>query len=136
MPVAFNHTIVQARDAQESATFFSEMMGLPAPRRFGPFLAVPVEHGATFDFAQAAEGEEIHPQHYAFLVTEEDFDHIYGRIVEHGIEHYPEPHFGRKNEINHNDGGRGVYWCEPSGHFLEIITVPYGGWPEGSDRRP
>ena len=106
MPVAFNHTIVHARDAPESATFFSEIMGLPAPRRFGPFLAVPVEHGATFDFAQVADGEAVHPQHYAFLVTEDDFDAIYGRIVERGIEHYPEPHFGRTNEINHNDGGR------------------------------
>ena len=71
------------------------MMGLPPPRPFGPFLAVPVEHGATFDFAQASDGEEIHPQHYAFLVTEDDFDAIYGRILERGIEHYPEPHFGR-----------------------------------------
>lgn len=136
MPVAFNHTIVHARDAQESATFFSEVMGLPLPVRLGPFLAVSVEHAATFDFVQASEGEVIHSQHYAFLVTEQDFDEIYGRIVEWGIEHYPEPHFGRKNEINYNDGGRGVYWCDPSGHFLEIITVPYGGWPEGSDRRP
>ena len=76
------------------------------------------------------------PQHYAFLVTEDDFDQIYGRILERGIEHYPEPHFGRKNEINHNDGGRGVYWCDPSGHFLEILTVPYGGWPPGSSRHP
>src|SRR5215208_1179169 len=76
MPIAFNHTIVQARDAQASATFFSELMGLPAPRRWGPFLAVPVEHGATFDFAQVSGDEEVHPQHYAFLVTEEDFDGI------------------------------------------------------------
>ena len=136
MPVAFNHTIVHSSDADESATFFSTMMGLPPPRPFGPFLAVPVEHGATFDFAQASDGEEIHPQHYAFLVTEDDFDAIYGRILERGIEHYPEPHFGRVNEINHHDGGRGVYWCDPSGHFLEIITIPYGGWPERSDRRP
>ncbi len=136
MPVAFNHTIVHARDAQESATFFSEMLGLAAPRRFGPFLAVPVEHGASFDFAQVAEGESVHPQHYAFLVTEADFDAIYGRIVARDIEHYPEPHFGRTNEINHNDGGRGVYWCDPSGHFLEILTVPYGGWPDGVEHRP
>jgi hypothetical protein len=136
MPIAFNHTIVQARDAQASATFFSELMGLPAPSRWGPFLAVPIEHGATFDFAQVSEGEEVHPQHYAFLVTEADFDGIYSRILERGIEHYPEPHRGRKNEINHNDGGRGVYWSDPSGHFLEILTVPYGGWPEGVDRRP
>ena len=92
MPVAFNHTIVHSRDVDESATFFSQMMGLPAPKPFGPFLAVPVEHGATFDFAQAGDDEEIHPQHYAFLVTEDDFDAIYGRILEHGIEHYPEPH--------------------------------------------
>ena len=136
MPVAFNHTIVHARDAVQSAAFFSEIMGLPAPRRFGPFLAVPVEHGATFDFAQVDDGEPVHPQHYAFLVTEDDFDQIYGRIIERGIEHYPEPHFGRKNEINHNDGGRGVYWCDPNGHFLEILTVPYGGWPPGSPRQP
>ena len=136
MPIAFNHTIVQARDAAESATFFSEIMGLPAPHRFGPFLAVPVEHGATFDFAQVADGEAVHPQHYAFLVTEDDFDQIYGRIRERGIEHYPEPHLGRRNEINHNDGGRGVYWCDPSGHFLEILTVPYGGWPDGSAHVP
>lgn len=137
MPVAFNHTIVHARDARQSATFFSDIMGLPAPQRFGPFLAVPIEHGASLDFAQVPAGEEVHPQHYAFLVTEADFDRIYARIVERGLEHYPEPRFdGRVNEINHNDGGRGVYWCDPSGHFLEIITVPYGGWPAGSDRRP
>jgi len=136
VPVAFNHTIVHARDASESATFFSEIMGLPTPRRFGPFLAVPVEHGATLDFAQVGEDHEVHPQHYAFLVTEDDFDQIYGRIVARGIEHYPAPRMDRKNEINHNDGGRGVYWCDPSGHFLEILTVPYGGWPADVERTP
>lgn len=136
MPVAFNHTIVHAHDAQETATFFSEIMGLPAPRPFGPFLAVPVEHGATFDFAQVDDHEQVHPQHYAFLVTEVDFDQIYGRIVQRGIEHYPDPDGVRTNAINHRDGGRGVYWRDPSGHFLEMLTVPYGGWPPGSDRRP
>ncbi len=127
MSVALNHTIVNARDARESATFFSEMLGLPAPTPYGPFLAVPLDHGLTFDFI--TNPGEFTPQHYAFLVTEEEFDQIYGRIRERGIEHYPEPHRNRVNEINHNDGGRGVYWCDPSGHFLEIITVPYGGWP-------
>ena len=136
MPIAFNHTIVHAHDAKKSATFFSEIMGLPSPTRFGPFLAVPLEHGASLDFAQVGDGESVHPQHYAFLVTEADFDAIYGRILEQGITHYPEPHFGRTNEINHNDGGRGVYWCDPGGHFLKILTVPYGGWPAGSDRVP
>ena len=128
MPIAFNHTIVHSRDATESATFFSEIMGLPDPVPFGPFLMVPLEHGASLDFIDS--GDDVAPQHYAFLVTEDDFDAIYGRIRERGIEHYPEPHLGKKNEINHNDGGRGVYWTDPAGHFLEIITVPYGGWPD------
>ena len=88
MPIAFNHTIVHAHDnAQASADFFSEILGLPAPRRSEPFLGVPVEHGATFDFAQVPEATKVHPQHYAFLVTEEDFDGIYGRLLERGIEH-------------------------------------------------
>ena len=127
VPIAFNHTIVHSRDAEESATFFSEIMGLPEPVTFGPFLMVPLEHGASLDFIDS--GDEIASQHYAFLVSEDDFDAIYGRIRERDIEHYPEPHRGTKNEINHHDGGRGVYWTDPSGHFLEIITVPYGGWP-------
>ena len=128
MPVAFNHTIVHCRDAGESAAFFSDIMGLPDPAPFGPFLMVPLEHGASLDFIDS-DGE-VAAQHYAFLVSEDDFDAIYGRILERGIEHYPEPNLGTKNSINHNDGGRGVYWTEPSGHFLEIITVPYGGWPD------
>ena len=126
--MAFNHTIVHCRDAAESAAFFSDIMGLPDPAPFGPFLMVPLQHGASLDFI-TSDGE-IASQHYAFLVTEDDFDAIYGRIREHGIEHYPEPHRATKDAINHNDGGRGVYWEEPSGHFLEIITVPYGGWPD------
>ena len=128
MSIALNHTIVHARDARESATFFSEMFGLPAPRPFGPFLAVPLANGLTFDFLTSREA--FTPQHYAFLVTEEEFDQIYGRIRARGIEHYPEPDRKQVNEINHRDGGRGVYWCDPGGHFLEILTVPYGGWPK------
>lgn len=127
MAVRFNHTIVHAHDAQTSATFFSEMFGLPAPQSAPPFMAVPLDDGATFDFI--TNPDEFTPQHYAFLVTEEEFDQIYGRIQAWGLEHWPEPRRERQGEINHNDGGRGVYWCDPAGHFLEIITVPYGGGP-------
>ena len=134
MPVQLNHTIVRVRDKRESATFLAELLGVGPPVAFGPFLVVEVDNDVSLDFAD--DHGPVHPQHYAFLVTEEDFDAIYGRILERGIEHYPEPHLERKNEINHRDGGRGVYWCDPSGHFLEIITVPYGGWPPGSDRTP
>lgn len=128
MAAQLNHTIVLSRDAQESATFLSEMLDLPAPFRFGPFLCVETGNGVSLDFMDAGD-HDIPTQHYAFLVSEEEFDVIFGRIQERHIDHYADPHGHDKGQINHNDGGRGVYWSEPSGHLLEILTVPYGGWP-------
>ncbi|MGV0745589.1 VOC family protein [Mycolicibacterium sp. XJ870] len=127
MAITFNHTIVAARDRQESADFFTELFGLPSPQEFGPFLAVTLNHGVSLDYAQVAPGAEIHPQHYAFLVSEAEFDAIYDKIHERGLQHWADPHQTRPGEINHNDGGRGVYFPDPSGHYLEIITRPYGG---------
>ncbi|WP_395310568.1 VOC family protein [Mycobacterium sp. AMU20-3851] len=126
MAITFNHTIVAARDRSESATFFTELFGLPAAAEFGPFLAVTLNHGVSLDFAQAPDGADIHPQHYAFLVSEEEFDAIYGRIRAGGLAHWADPRGQRPGEINHHDGGRGVYFQDPSGHYLEIITRPYG----------
>jgi catechol 2,3-dioxygenase-like lactoylglutathione lyase family enzyme len=71
---------------------------------------------------------EIHPMHYAFLVSEAEFDEIFARITASGADHYADPHGHEQGAINHHDGGRGVYWADPDGHWLEIITVPYGGW--------
>ncbi|MBV9091204.1 MAG: VOC family protein [Mycobacteriaceae bacterium] len=124
MAIAFNHTIVAARDKQESAAFFTELFGLPAAKPFGHFLVVALEHGVSLDFAEA--GDDVRPQHYAFLVSEDDFDTIYGRITDQGLEHWADPRGSRPGEINHNDGGRGVYFRDPAGHYLEIITRPYG----------
>ena len=127
MPVHLNHTIVAAHDKYESARFLTEMLGLTAePVEFGPFVGVEVDNGVTFDFADDHHESEITPQHYAFLVTEAEFDEIYGRIVERGLEHWADPFQNQPGAINHNDGGRGVYWRDPAGHFLEIITRPYG----------
>jgi catechol 2,3-dioxygenase-like lactoylglutathione lyase family enzyme len=126
MAIEFNHTIVAATDRRESANYFTDVFGLPPAKEFGPFLVVSIEHGASLDFAQAPEGQEIHPQHYAFLVTESEFDDIYGRIRERGQQHWADPRGSRPGEINHNDGGRGVYFQDPSGHYLEILTRPYG----------
>ncbi|OBI47093.1 bleomycin resistance protein [Mycobacterium kyorinense] len=126
MPIAFNHTIVAARDKRESATFLTELFGLPDPVPFGHFLSVRLEHGADLDYSEVPDGAEIHPQHYAFLVSEEDFDAIYGKIQSRGLQHWADPRGQRPGEINRNDGGRGVYFQDPSGHFLEIITRPYG----------
>jgi catechol 2,3-dioxygenase-like lactoylglutathione lyase family enzyme len=113
MAITFNHTIVAAKDREESANFFTE-------------LAVELNHGVNLDYAQVGEGEDIRPQHYAFLVSEDEFDAIYGRIRERGMQHWADPRGSRPGEINHNDGGRGVYFQDPGGHYLEILTRPYG----------
>jgi extradiol dioxygenase family protein len=126
MTVNFNHTIVAARDKHESAEFLTELFGLPSPTPFGHFMVVALEHGVSLDYADAPAGEEIRRQHYAFLVSEEDFDAIYGKIKSRGLPHWADPRAQRPGEINHNDGGRGVYFPDPSGHAMEILTRPYG----------
>jgi catechol 2,3-dioxygenase-like lactoylglutathione lyase family enzyme len=90
----------------------------------GPFEVVELDNGVSLDFA-AADGP-IQPQHYAFLISEVDFDAVFGRIREQGLEYWADPRRSRPGEINHNDGGRGVYFPDPDGHYLEVITRPYG----------
>lgn len=126
MAISFNHTIVAARDKRESAEFLAELFGLPNPKPFGHFVAVELEHGATLDYADAPQGEEIRRQHYAFLVSDDDFDAIYDKITSRGLAHWADPRQQRPGEINHNHGGRGVYFLDPSGHAMEILTRPYG----------
>ena len=124
MPVQLNHTIVAARDKQVSATFLAEMLGLPAPKPFGPFLGVQVDNDVTLDFADA--GGEITSQHYAFLISEAEFDEVFGRIQERNLPYWADPHREQPGEINTRYGGRGCYFEDPSGHFLEVLTRPYG----------
>jgi catechol 2,3-dioxygenase-like lactoylglutathione lyase family enzyme len=123
MSVQLNHTIVWCRDNERSAAFLTEILGLPAATRFGPFRVVEMANGISLDF-HSIDGD-IASQHYAFLITEDEFDEIFGRIVERGLDHWADP--GRNEPgINHHDGGRGVYFADPDGHLLEIITRPYG----------
>lgn len=126
MPVQLNHTIVHAKDRAASAQFYSDILGLPTPRPFGPFMVVETANGVSLDFIEASD-DEIIIEHYAFLVSEPEFDEIFGRIKARGLDYWADPAGRRKGEINRNDGGRGVYWRDPSGHYLEIITRPYGG---------
>ncbi len=126
MSINFNHTIVGARDKKESATFLTELFGLPSPEPFGHFLTVTVANDVSLDYAEVPDGQDIPPQHYAFLVSEDEFESIYGKISERGMEHWADPRRSRPGEINRNDGGRGVYFQDPSGHYLEILTRPYG----------
>ena len=125
MSVQLNHTIVAARDKETSASFLATMLGVPVGPRFGPFIPVEVSNGVTLDFIDTG-GEPIASQHYAFLVSEGEFDAIFGRIREVGVDYYADPHHDRPRQINHRDGGRGVYFDDPNGHNLEILTRPYG----------
>lgn len=125
MSVQLNHTIVEAGDREATASFFAEVLGLPEPKQYGPFLVLQCGNDVSLDVI-AVDGP-VHPQHYAFLVSEPEFDQIYGRITARSLAHWADPHHARPNEINDNDGGRGVYWQDPNGHNLEIITRPYGG---------
>lgn len=125
MTIKLNHTIVHSKDQRTSAAFFTELFGLPAPKPFGPFLGVEVGNEVTLDFLDA-DGMEIQMQHYAFLVSDAEFDQIFGRIQARGLDYWADPGRSRKGEINRHFGGRGVYFQDPSGHLLEIITRPYG----------
>jgi hypothetical protein len=123
MTVELNHTIVLSDDPATEAAFFAEIFDLAPVGTFGIFLVVEFAHGLTFDFMA---GEHHDDQHYAFLVSEEEFTEIFQRILDRGVDHWADPGRRRPDEINHNDGGRGVYFTSPAGHFLEIITRPYG----------
>ena len=127
MTVQLNHTIVSARDPAASAAFLADTLGLPAPTRYGPFMVVQTANGVSLDFIAADPDADIASQHYAFLVCEDDFDVIFGRIEAASLPYWADPGRRRPGEINTNDGGRGVYFPDPDGHFLEIITRPYGG---------
>jgi len=125
MSVKLNHTIVHASDRDATATFLTEILGLPAPSSYGPFLVVEVDNDVSLDVVQ--DPGPISTQHYAFLVSEDDFDAIFDRIKSRDLPYWADPFHRQLGEINTNDGGRGVYWDDPDGHNLEIITVPYGG---------
>ena len=124
MSVQLNHTIVSCRDQRRSAAFLSEILGLPPATRFGHFLVVEADNAVSLDFAESSG--EIAAQHYAFLVGEDEFDAAFGRIRDRGLTYWADPGKSRPGEINHNDGGRGLYFDDPDGHRLEIITRPYG----------
>jgi catechol 2,3-dioxygenase-like lactoylglutathione lyase family enzyme len=124
MSVELNHTIVHAKDQHESAAFLAEILGLPDPEPFGHFLVVRTAN-VSLDFMN--DSGAFGMQHYAFLVSEAEFESAFRRIRERGLDYWADPAKKRIGEINRNDGGRGVYFHDPSGHFLEILTVPYGG---------
>ena len=124
MAIQLNHTIVWCSDKERSSTFLTDLFGLPRPTTFGTFAVVDFDNDLSLDYDEV-DGS-ITAQHYAFLVSEDEFTAIYGRIVEAGLDHWADPMCRRAGEINQRDGGRGVYFPDPDGHVLEILTRPYG----------
>ena len=127
MAIRFDHTIVPSTDRAASADFYSEVLGLPPAREEAPFLAVDLGNDVALCFA--GWDRTVAPQHYAFLVSESDFDDVLGRLHARGQDYWADAHAKRKGEINHDDGGRGLYLRDPDDHWLEVITVRYGARP-------
>ncbi|MBQ1099408.1 VOC family protein [Streptomyces sp. b94] len=127
MSVEFNHTIVLSREREKSAHFLAKILGLEVGEPAGKFLPVTTANGVTLDFATV--DTDIPVQHYAFLVSEGEFDAILARLVEGGVPIQADPQGRQPRRINRNDGGRGVYFIDPSGHAVEAFTRPYGSDP-------
>jgi catechol 2,3-dioxygenase-like lactoylglutathione lyase family enzyme len=119
MTIILNHTIVPVRDKQASAQFFAKIFGLAVESGVGHFVAVRVNDTLTLDFA---DREEFEPHHYAFHVSDSEFDAIFARVQEAGISYSSDPMHENLGQINHRRGGRGFYFFDPNGHNLELLT--------------
>ena len=119
-----NHTIVWCSDKQRSADFLTSILGLPPARTFFHFLVVDLKNGVSLDYYQK-EGP-VSVQHYAFLVDDAEFDAGLERVKAMGLSFWADPARSQPGQINHHFGGRGVYFEDPDGHLLELITRPYG----------
>ena len=123
MSVTFNHTIIAAKDRAESAAFYRDLLEAREAESWGFFTNLQIDGGVLLQFAEPPV--DIQMQHYAFLVDDETFDRVYARLRERGIRHWADPRLQRENEWNTEHGGRGVYFFDPAGHALEVLTRPY-----------
>ena len=123
MTIELNHTIIDAENAELSANFLAEILGLSKPTSFGPFIVVKTSNHVSLDFRTTPP--PIKSRHFAFLVTESEFDEIFTKIRERKLQYWADPGRKKPEQINHEYGGRGCYFLDPNGHFLEIITSPY-----------
>lgn len=129
MTVHLDHTIVPATDKRASAAFLGDILGIPVGNPWGPFAPLPIGNGVTLDFMDAGE---VSSHHYAFLVDDREFDPIFQRIRDRQVAFYADPGRSLSGQINHRFGDRGLYFDDPDGHLMEILTRPNavaGGWP-------
>lgn len=121
MPIVLDHTIVPARDKEASAQFFAQIFGLPYDGVRGHFAPVHVNPSLTFDFDNRDSFEN---HHYAFYISDEDFDAILGRVKAAGRSYGSGPSTPEDGQINTRRGGRGFYFKDLDGHLLEVMTTP------------
>ena len=118
--IELDHTIVPSRDKEAAARFFSRIFGLSYNGLVSHFAPVRVNENLTLDFNEASDFE---PHHYAFKVSAAEFDAIFGRIKADEVIYGSGPSSSEDRQINHRGGGRGVYFRDPDGHLLEILTA-------------
>jgi catechol 2,3-dioxygenase-like lactoylglutathione lyase family enzyme len=121
-----NHLIIPAHDKTASAKFLGDVLGVKPDAQWGPFIPLRTANGVTLDFV---DSKDVRTQHYAFLVEEHEFDAGLAKLKKDGVKIWASPHKDGPGQINHHDGGRGVYFEDPNGHLMEMITRPYGGGP-------
>ena len=121
--VQLNHTIVWCRDKQKSSAFLVEVLGLEKPVPFGAMLVVALGNQVSLDFYESED--KIAQQHYAFLMPDDEFDRVFARIEQRGIRYWADPGKQRPMELYAHNGGRGLYFDDPDGHLLEVMTRVY-----------
>ncbi|MBW8826137.1 MAG: VOC family protein [Acidobacteria bacterium] len=123
MPVQLNHTIIPSVDKKEAANFLTDLLGLDPPIPLAHFVTVETSNGVSLDYD---DRDDVVPGHYAFLVSEEEFDEIFERVTSRGITYWADPMHEREGRI-YTHSGRGFYFADPSGHNMEVLTKPYTG---------
>lgn len=126
MSISFDHLIIVSRHHLESSKFFRDLFALPEAESWGPFSNVQLDDGTLIQFA-SPEVDEVQRQHYAFRVDDKLFDAAYRRLLRWHTEHWADPRMTEPGRVNHGHGGRGVYFLDPSGHLIEVLTRSYLG---------
>ena len=122
MAVELNHIVIPSRDKKGSAKFLAEILGLDAPVPFAHFMTLETSNAVSLDYDDA---DDPRPYHCAFLVSEEEFDAIFSRVVARQVTYFADPRHSEAGTINHGHGGRGFYCSDPDGHNMEVLTAPY-----------
>jgi catechol 2,3-dioxygenase-like lactoylglutathione lyase family enzyme len=119
MSIELNDTIVCVTDREKSAEFLAGILGLTTEPVSGPFVPIRLGNGVTLDYLHV---EAVTGQHYAFLVGDDDFDAAMARIEANGVTYWADPFHERAGEVNSLNGGRGIYFEDPDGHNMELLT--------------